>query len=313
MMEPDRFDLPPPPRTVRLANGRTVGYYEFGAPNGTPVLAMHGTPASGAGFSWADGRARARGVRLVAPDRPGVGRTDRPARGHAYRIGDYPPELAATADALGIEQFGVLGYSGGGPYALAVTHALPTRVVATAVVAGSGQMGAWATIKDFAPTDRRMTRLSVHMPSVARAALAISARGCRLFPRTSALLANMELSPTDRAVMRKFASARAALALFTRATERTSFGALVDYAAAAYPWDFDVESIAVPLRAWHATDDPLVPIRHSEALVARVPGAELVRWPGEGHLAVIDRVGEVLDWLAATTATEMGRSDHAAP
>ena len=108
--------------------------------------------------------------------------------------------------------------------------------------------------------------------------------------------------------MKKFASPRAALALFTSATLRTSEGTLVDYAAAARPWHFDVEAISVPLRCWHATDDPLVPIRHSEQLVARVPGAELVRWPGEGHLAIIDRIGEVLDWLVVAPTTGMGHS-----
>jgi pimeloyl-ACP methyl ester carboxylesterase len=306
------FDVPPSPRTLRIASGRTVGYYEFGDAAGVPVFALHGTPASGAGFAWADDRAHARGVRLVAPDRPGVGRTDRTPLGLKFEIRDYPEELAATADALGIERFRVLGYSGGGPYALAVAHALPDRVLATAVVSGSGQIGAWASVRDFAPTDRRMTRLSIYAPAIARAALVVSARATRIMPRLSAWLATAELSPTDRTVMKKFTSPQAALALFTRATERTTHGTLVDYAALARRWHFEVTEITVPVRAWHATDDPLVPVRHSEALVVRVPGAEIVRWPGEGHLAIIDRVGEVLDWLVAVPSPGGSRSDQGA-
>ena len=62
----------PDPREVPV-DGRIVGIYEYGDPAGAPVMVLHGTPACGAGFAWADDPARERGLRLVAPDRPGVG------------------------------------------------------------------------------------------------------------------------------------------------------------------------------------------------------------------------------------------------
>lgn len=55
----------PEPRVVRTSANRVVGYYEFGDPNGTPVVALHGTPACGAGFAWADGPARDRGIQII--------------------------------------------------------------------------------------------------------------------------------------------------------------------------------------------------------------------------------------------------------
>lgn len=305
------YDLPPDPDVVRTTGGRAVSYYDFGDRAGTPVFAMHGTPASGAGFWWADQRARDRGVRLIAPDRPGIGRSDHLTQAQPT-VADYAPELAATADALGVDTFSLLGYSGGGPYALAAAHALPDRVRALAVVAGAGHIGEWAKVKDYAPTDRRMTRLSIHAPSVARAGLFVSYHACRAAPRLSARLANMELSPTDRAVMEQFSSARAALAMFTRACTRGTRGPLVDYATLARPWGFRVEEISVPTQCWHATDDPLVPVRHSDELAARIAGASVVRWPGEGHLAIVEHAGEILDWLSSAASGEVGRSDHAA-
>src|SRR5215475_4617910 len=111
------YDLPPDPDVVRTADGRVVSYYDFGDRGGTPVFAMHGTPASGAGFWFADQRARDRGLRLIAPDRPGIGRSDHLTQAQPTVV-DYAPELAATADALGVDTFSLLGYSGGGPYAL---------------------------------------------------------------------------------------------------------------------------------------------------------------------------------------------------
>lgn len=290
----------PEPRTIRTADGRVVGYYEYGDPHGTPVLALHGTPACGAGFAWADQRARARGIRLLAPDRPGVGESDPWEPGRGTTVDDYPPMLGAFADALGLSTIPVLGYSGGGPYALAAAHALPDRIPATAIVSGAGQVGVWATIDDFESTDRRLTRLALRAPALARVVLSVSARVSRIAARTSLRFVQIEMSAPDRALMAEFPSPRAALAVFTQSCRHGARGVVDDYAALGRPWGFAVEQIAVPVHCWHATTDDVVPLRHSEDLVRRVPGAQLSQWEGEGHLAIIEHVGEVLDKLLET-------------
>jgi pimeloyl-ACP methyl ester carboxylesterase len=287
----------PEPRTVRNADGRVTGYYEYGDPSGTPVVALHGTPACGAGFAWAEQPARARGIRLLAPDRPGVGDSDPWERGRTVNVGDYPPLLNAFADALGLTTFPVLGYSGGGPYALAAAHSLAARVPAAAVVSGAGQVGEWATVDDFEATDRRLTQLANRAPALAGAVLLLSARAARVAPRTSLRFAEFEMTPADRAVMAEFPTARAALSVFTQSCRRGAAGLVDDYAALGRSWGFPVERISVPVHCWHATADHVVPLHHSDELVRRVPGATLSLWEGEGHLAIIDHVGEVLDAL----------------
>jgi pimeloyl-ACP methyl ester carboxylesterase len=287
----------PEPRTVRTADGRAVGYYDYGDPNGIPVVALHGTPACGAGFAWADQRARTRGIRLLAPDRPGVGDSDPWEPGRGSIVDHYAPVLGAFADALDLESFSVIGYSGGGPYALAAAHALADRITAAAVVAGSGQVGVWASVKDFETTDRLLTWLADRAPVIARASLALSARAARLAPKTALRFAQIEMTASDRAVMAQFPSARAALAVFSQSCRHGANGVVVDYAALGRPWGFAVEEIDVPVQCWHATDDHIVPMRHTDELVRRISGAELTQWEGEGHLAIVDRVGEVFDAL----------------
>ena len=289
----------PEPFTVRTADGRVTGYYEYGDPGGRPVVALHGTPACGAAFAWADERARTRGIRLLAPDRPGVGESDRWDPGNGVIVGDYPPALRAFADALDLGTFPILGHSGGGPYALAAAHALADRVAAVAVVSGAGQVGVWASIDDFESTDRRLTRLASRAPALTRAVLTMSTRAARVAPRTSLRFAQIEMSAADRAVMAEFPSPRAALAMFTQSCRHGAAGLVDDYAALGRPWGFPVEQISVPVHCWHATADRVVPIRHSDELVRRIPGAQLSRWGDEGHLAIIDHVGEVLDALTA--------------
>ena len=88
-----------------LPDGTVVGLYEYGDPSGSPVFAFHGTPSCGAGFNWTDEPAQARGQRVLAPDRPGIGTSGGPP---LATVADYPGRIAALADALGIDRFAVL-------------------------------------------------------------------------------------------------------------------------------------------------------------------------------------------------------------
>lgn len=293
----------PEAKTVRTAGGdRVVGFYEYGDPDGTPLVALHGTPACGVGFVWADQRARARGIRLLAPDRPGVGLSDPWLPGRGATVNDYPAELGAFLDALDIPTCAVLGYSGGGPYALAAAHQLPQRVDLAAIVAGSGQVGLWATLRDFETTDRLLTRVAQHAPRLARVALDVMVRASRVAPKTSLRIGNLEMSASDRAVIAEFPSARDALAMFTQSVRRSAAGVVDDYAALGRPWGFAVEEITVPVHCWHATDDSLVPLHHTAELVRRIPGAQASLWDGGGHLTIIHRIGEVLDAVSQYAA-----------
>jgi pimeloyl-ACP methyl ester carboxylesterase len=305
------FSDPPPPRVVYTAAGRAVGCYAFGDPDGKPVFALHGTPACGATFVFLDACARAAHVRVIAPDRPGIGQSDRWPTPD-YRVASYPTELAATADALEIDEFAVLGYSGGGPYALAVADALADRVNAVALVGGAGQVGVWADRRDFELIDRELTLLSTRLPSAASITLWLSARFAHLFPAGALWFTQIGMSQSDRAAFARFDSSRAALALFTRAFARGTRGVVADYAALAQPWGFDIADLqqrATPIHCWHGDTDDIVPLRHTEELIARVPRIDLTIWPGVGHLAFVERANEIVEWLAGRT-NPMGQSDQ---
>ena len=271
--------------------------YEYGDPLGSPVFALHGTPSCGAGFAWTDMPARAHGLRIIAPDRPGIGRS---ARVPMPAVAEYGVDLGMLADALDIERFTVLGYSGGGPYALAAAAALGPRVQSAAIVAGAGEIGAWATFSDLERSDRQMTWLSLHAPVVARAVLRSADFGSRLAPRVALWLAATELPANDRAVLRDLGSPRQALALFTQALAHSSAGVVDDYARLARPWHVALGEISTPVHCWHGTADTLVPLAHTQALLERLPNARLTTWPDEGHLALITHVNDVLEDIAVT-------------
>ena len=280
--------------TVVDASGTVVGIYCYGDPDGLPVFALHGVPACGAGFDWADEAARDRGIRLIAADRPGVGRS---AQRPDWRVADHPAMLVSLADALGIDRFAVLGYSGGGPYAVACAVALPDRVTKVAVCAGMGEVGTVAALGDFAATDRRMLAMAATRPRLARVLLDVSAMVATWSPKLAMKSFLNELSASDREVAAGMGSPTEAMRLFTMAFQEGAHGVVADYRALGRPWGVDPADAHVPVTVWHGSADTMVPLRHSQQLAALIPGAALTVWEGEGHLATVSHIGEVLDSL----------------
>src|SRR5436189_3246279 len=109
---------------VAVSGGRQVAYEVWGDPAGAPVFLLHGTPGSRLGIRAPDDALARSGARLITYDRPGYGLSDPyPER----TVADCTTDVAAIADALGYREFAVVGFSGGGPHALACGALLPDR------------------------------------------------------------------------------------------------------------------------------------------------------------------------------------------
>ncbi|MFC3477859.1 alpha/beta fold hydrolase [Halobacterium litoreum] len=135
-------------QTAEVA-GEPVAYESYGDPGGEPVVFLHGTPGSRVLGELYDDAARARGVRVLAFDRPGYGQS--PAR-DGYGPADTGDVVAAVLDDAGVESAGLLGFSGGAPHALAAATDLGDRVTRVDVVAG----GVPASEREETPTPQRV-------------------------------------------------------------------------------------------------------------------------------------------------------------
>src|SRR5690242_12414065 len=117
---------------LELPDGRTLEYVVDGPANGLPLVFHHGTPGAAMLFPPMTEAAARQGLRMVTYSRAGyAGSTARPGRS----VSDIAADIAALLDALGARQFVTLGWSGGGPHALATAALLPGRCRAAATVA----------------------------------------------------------------------------------------------------------------------------------------------------------------------------------
>ena len=120
---------------ITLRDGRSLGYGEFGHPDGKPVFLFHSWLGSRLDAKFLDESAAKAGIRAIGLDRPGMGLSDFQ---FGRQILDWPEDVIQLADQLGIEQFAVSGVSGGGPYAAACAYKIPQRMTACHIIAGLG-------------------------------------------------------------------------------------------------------------------------------------------------------------------------------
>lgn len=283
-------------RRIRLADGRRLGYAEYGDPEGKPVFYCHGFPASRLEAALLDAAARRTGVRVIAADRPGYGLSDfQPHR----RIGDWPGDVVELADALGINRFSIIGVSGGGPYALACARKIPQRLAAAGVVCGLGPVTEpWAT-RDMQWNRRLILRVARLAPWTLRLLYRV-ALGPVLHRRPAMLLSVMSHTPVlqDRMVLERPDVRRTLLASVLESVREGPAGILHELFLYTHDWDFRPEEITMVVDLWHGEADPVVPVSHAHALVERLPRIHPAILSGEGHFSLpINHMERILSVL----------------
>lgn len=269
--------------TVRTMDGRTLAYTVVGDADGTPVLYFHGLPGSGEDLHRVLGQEAltGSGVRVIGVDRPGFGASDfKPQR----RYDDWPADVVAVADALGLERFGVLGYSSGGPYAIACARAFPERLTFAGIVSGVGPAETPRFREGMGKTDALMVRLSKLAPPLARLAIRQARGMAQRSPEKFSRQFDKELSPPDLEVHRDPAFRQAVREIFLDATQGGPAGVVHEYRINGTRWGAPLEQVDFPIQLWQGDADAIVPMHHAEYVAERLADATLTVLPGTGHL-----------------------------
>lgn len=278
-------------RLIRLRDGRSMAYAEYGSPDGFVVVNAHGGLACRLDVESADDVAAAAGIRLISPDRPGVGRSD-PDTGRTTL--SWASDVEELVDRLGVERFAVMGWSMGGQYAAAVGHALRHRVTRVAIVAGALPLTGSGVFDQLPAMDRYLTRMSERAPWLARQWFRIMGLAPRLAPVLYGRLAARDLGKADGAVIR--GEGFRTFARMSREAIRQPAGAVEEYRAWMRPWGFAPEDLDVPVDIWAGTDDQLINPSWPQRLASRIPNATLNIRDG-GHFVAHLHYREIFDSL----------------
>ncbi|HEY7918306.1 MAG TPA: alpha/beta fold hydrolase [Streptosporangiaceae bacterium] len=285
-------------RVLATADGRQLEVLSTGPEDGLVLLFHNGTPGGLVASTDMATAAAARGLRTVMYARPGYGgSTARPGR----RIADAAADAATVLDGLGARQFVTVGWSGGGPHALACAALLPGRCLAAASLAGVAPAHAagldWMAgmgpenVDEFTAAGQGETALTTFLEEAAAGLGQVT--GQQVAEEMGGLI-----SAADRAVVTaEFADYLAES--FRIALRAGIAGWRDDDIAFVTDWGFPLEQAgAVPVAIWQGAEDRMVPFSHGAWLAGHIPGARAHLARGEGHLTLAARsFGMVLDDL----------------
>jgi pimeloyl-ACP methyl ester carboxylesterase len=288
-------------RMIELTDGRVLEVLSDGPDDGMPLVFQNGTPTAAMLFAPMVEIAAVRGLRTVTYSRPGyAGSTASPGRS----VADAAVDVTAVMDAIGAKRFVTIGWSGGGPHALACAALLADRCAAAVSLSGVAPYPAagldW--LAGMGPENVEEFTLALQGESVLTPWLEEAAKQLATVEGNDVAAALGGLvSEIDKA------SLTGDYAEFVAATFRRSVSAGIagwrdDDLAFAKPWGFELNAIARPVAVWQGGEDRMVPMAHGEWLAEHIPGADKHLYPDEGHLSLgvsaLDRVVDNLVELA---------------
>lgn len=272
-------------RTLNLQAGQVVDYIVAGdGPH--LVVYHHGTPAAGPVPSALISAAVTHGFTVAELVRPGYGSSSRqPGRS----VADVVPLAVALADELGHDRFATVGWSGGGPHALATAAMAPNRCIGALSLAGVAPYDA-ADLDFLAGMgEDNIDEFGAALAGDAQLGDYLTAAASSLSNVTGAdLVAAMGslLPEVDRAHLDGLAGEELAEEL-RFSVANGIWGWFDDDIAFTRPWGFDLASLTSSVHVWQGSDDLMVPFTHGQWQVQNIPGATSHLISGEGHLSLV--------------------------
>ena len=273
------------PIQIATPDGRSLDVFVSGPEDGKVLLVHHGSPGVGVPSAMRVTAAAERGLRHVAITRPGyAGSTRRPGR----QVASVVDDAVAVLDHLGAERCYTMGWSGGGPHALACAALLPERVTAAVTIAsvapypadgldwfeGMGQ----GNIEEFRAALGGSESLRAVLEPMAPAFRSVTA------DEVADALGDL-LPPVDRSTLTGEVAEELADDV-RRALSSGIWGWHDDDLAFTVPWGFELADIRIPVAIWQGTEDRMVPFGHGQWLAARIPGVRAHLAPDHGHLSL---------------------------
>ena len=289
-------------KTVATQDGRHLAYLQVGDPHGPLVIHNHGGPSSRLEARLFANSASRSGLRLICVDRPGIGQS---SRQKTRTYAGWADDLTTIADALGHREFGVTGWSEGGPWALAAAAYIdPLRLRHVSSVAGGsyGTFGDNWAADQLSKADALGGSLALRFELGFRLMYVALGMTAKHFRGTYVKQVRQALNDYDQKILLQpdveAAFGDASAECFAQGSD----GLVGDSQLLYRRWAFDVTTIERPVHMWQGTDDRLVAASINKTVADRMPGAVWHSVEGAGHLVAVGSSDE----LFAIAAEELG-------
>jgi pimeloyl-ACP methyl ester carboxylesterase len=287
---------------VVTSDGRRLAYLETGDPGGPLVIHNHGGPSSRLEVRLLADAASKYRIRLIGVDRPGMGQS---STQKTRTYSGWTDDVVAVADALGYREFGVTGWSEGGPWALAAAAYIdPARLrhVSSIAPGSYGAFGDNSAAQYLSKIDALGGRLALRFTPGFRLMYAGLGFTAKRFQESFVKQVRSSLNDYDQQILSRPGVATAFGDACAECFAHGSDGLVRDAELLYRRWAFDLNTIERPVHLWQGMDDKLVPDPINKAVADAMPGAVWHPVDGAGHFVAVGAADDIF----AVTAEELG-------
>jgi len=283
-------------QTIKLKDGRSLGFAEYGDLGGKTVFHFNGSGGSRLERPADTSILTDLGVRFISTDRPGHGLSDpQPDR----KLLDWPDDIAQLADHLGIEKFYVMGWSAGGPHALACAYKMPQRVMAGAIISGLAPADRPNPYEGLPLPNRLLMFLGRKTPRLVYLFRRLARRLVMGNPEEVGAKLAKSFPPVDRAIALKSDNERILVADIQEGYLQGWQGPAQDDIIINGPWGFRLEDIKCRIDIWQGEIDKNVPLNQGLYQHEKIANSQLTVLEDQAHLYLLDCWREVLTGLVS--------------
>jgi pimeloyl-ACP methyl ester carboxylesterase/DNA-binding CsgD family transcriptional regulator len=293
-------------QSLRLHDGRIMSYAEYGDPKGEPVVFCHAVAGSRLQYPRGDTLAATLGLRIIVPDRPGIGYSDMK---NDYTLLDWSQDLTQLVNHLNINTFAIIGYSGGSPYAMACAYSMPDRIHHLSLVSAIGPIHSF---KNILKIDSIILQLARYTPKLLKHYLQIMIADIRQDPIKRLYKRFKHYHQTDRDCIEQHPEQQAMYAeALLESIRQGASGITQDIIASTRPWGFKPSDIHVNIDFWHGKEDVAFPLESAKKLAHDLPHCHTHFINNIGSTVIIHQWKAILTNIARkTTPSKQDRALH---
>lgn len=285
---------------ITLSDGRYLGYAEYGDSLGVPIFYFHGGQESRLSSAFMHDRAAQMGVRIISPDRPGIGLSSY-QKGRTFL--NWPKDIAELADSLKIDKFATFGLSGGAPHVLACAYKIPERIIGASIVCGAAPYnykgslkGMWPPVKIFhwLASKKNVRGLQKVIQSDYEGLIKNPEGRIKQFQ-------NYLPGPDKKIMLEKPEYGWEFIDGSIESYAQGIDGVVQEWKLYVSDWGFDIGRIEKPVSLWFGTEDKMAPKYRAYYYDEKLPNSTLHLIENEGHFSLIrNHLEEILIELKTT-------------
>jgi len=273
-------------KTIKLSDGRILGFAEYGDSLGYPIFYFHGGQESRLSSMFMDSIAKKLNIRIISPDRPGVGNSTFQDN---RRFPDWGNDIVELADFLGLSKYSVFGLSGGAPHVLSCIISDSSRIENASIISGATPYNYKGTLKGmWFPVKLIHWFASWKNDIQLRKLIQNDFDALVNKPEKRIQQFQKYLPKPDKKLMAEHPEYGWEFIEGSKESYKQGIDAVVqEWKLYISDWQIDLNTIHFPINLWYGSADKMAPIYRGNYYKKQLPCSRLKTIKNEGHFSLI--------------------------